>query len=80
MKKSILLLSVIGLSIMGCMKSKTCTCKDPGGTVLSQNTKKTSSKSDLQKFEDDCKKKATVTTIGSGSTATVITTPCEISE
>ena len=68
----ILTIAVIALlRLSACVKTKTCTCKDSNGTVVSQVTKKTTSRSEIQKFEDDCNKSKTT----NGTT----TTPCTLS-
>jgi hypothetical protein len=73
--KNILAFTIVVLVLNACMKSKTCTCKNSAGTVQSAVTKKTSSKSDLQKFEDDCKN-AKIQETSNGVVTT--STPCEL--
>ncbi len=76
MKKIIFMGVVLGFSLTSCMKSKTCTCKDGAGNVGFQQTKKTNSKKDLQKFEDDCKQKKTEVIVNN---VVIESIPCEIS-
>ncbi|MBL7909515.1 MAG: hypothetical protein JNJ41_00505 [Bacteroidia bacterium] len=70
MKKAIFTLAITTLTMTSCLKSRTCTCKDGSGTVVSQTTTKTN-KSGIKQFEDDCNKKK----VSSGTT----TYPCELS-
>lgn len=81
MKKSILFLFAICISSTSCLKTRSCTCKDPSGKITYNEVNKTRSKQEGVHFEDKClKKESTYYTIGSGSVATTQTTvPCEIS-
>ena len=76
MKKVILTLFISGSVFTSCMKSKTCTCKDASGTVVSQQTKKTNSKSDLNTFETNCKNAKIETKVNGVVTSSI---PCEVS-
>lgn len=75
MKRSILVLFIAGLSLTSCLKSKTCTCKNSSGTVVSQETRK-SNKSGLKEFEEECSKKKYETKTNGVVTSSI---PCELS-
>ena len=70
-KKLLLSALVVIVSLSSCVKKATCTCKDASGTVVSTTSRKTTSKSDIDKFKEDCKKSKYT----SGSTSI----PCEVS-
>lgn len=71
---------ILVVIVMGsCAKTKTCTCKDSWGTVNRTYQMKTNSKAKLQKFEEDCKKDGTITTVTTPTGSSTTTTPCEIS-
>lgn len=55
-KAQLLVLGSLALALSSCMKSKTCTCTDSSGKVVSEVTKKSTSKSALADFEESCKK------------------------
>lgn len=75
MKKSISILFISCISLASCMKSKTCTCKDSSGKVVSSETRK-SNKSGLKQFEEDCAKKKIENKVNG---VVVSSIPCEIS-
>ena len=77
----ILLLLAIQMCSTSCMKTTTCTCRDPGGVIKYNEINKTRSKQEKKHFENDCLAKESVYyTLGTGSTvATSTTVPCEIS-
>ncbi len=70
-KKLVLIAFVAIVSLSSCVKKATCTCKDGSGTVVSQTSRKTTSKSDIDKFKEDCKK--------SKYTSGTTSIPCEVS-
>lgn len=76
MKKTILFLAAVCLMCTSCLKSKTCTCKTESGDVFYEATKKTNNKSDLKKFEDECK---SIETSSQVNGSTVSKKACEIS-
>jgi hypothetical protein len=73
--KITIIFSALTLALTGCLKSTTCTCKDPSGKVVQQQTKKSLYKSDIKKYNEDCEKNGIKTTTSSGTTVT----PCEVS-
>lgn len=75
MKKIIMLFFASGLILMSCAKEKTCTCKDGSGTVVYQESRK-ASKSELDKFEQQCKNRKIETTVNGNVVSSV---PCQIS-
>ncbi|WP_317897779.1 hypothetical protein [Aurantibacillus circumpalustris] len=77
--KQTLLAVVAVMALSSCAKTRTCTCKDSDGNVVSSTSKKSNSSAQIKAFEDQCKKSSTTTnTYGtSGSSSTSI--PCELS-
>ncbi|MBK7309306.1 MAG: hypothetical protein KBG47_12210 [Bacteroidia bacterium] len=76
MKKLLLPLFILAITMTSCMKEATCTCKTASGTVLSTQTKKSTSKSDVEKFKTDCSAMKTQEKVNG---VVVSTTPCEVS-
>lgn len=78
MKKTTISIFILTLSCISCVKTRTCTCKDSSGNVILSTEKKSTNRSEINKFEDDCKKHQIVnTTSGSGGT-TSQSIPCEV--
>ena len=62
MKKVIIIVSTLGLTLTSCLKTKTCTCTMTGSNQAPAVTKRTSnSKKSLKDFEDACNKASTAT-------------------
>lgn len=81
MKNRILTLLAASIILTSCFKkiTKTCTCKNPWGQIVLQQTNETNDKKASKEFEDECRAKPnTYTSSGSNVATTSTTVPCEI--
>jgi hypothetical protein len=81
MKKTILFLFVACISSTSCKKKSSCTCKDPTGKIIYNETLETRSKMEKKHFEDKCLERGkTYYTVQTGTAAPTTTqVPCELS-
>lgn len=76
MKHPLFTLFVVAMATTSCMKEATCTCKTAGGTVMTTQTQKSTSRNEMEKFKNDCKAFIHEDTVNG---VVVPTNPCEVS-
>lgn len=76
MKKIIMVACICIVSLTSCLKKSTCTCKNEGGVEQSKISTTTNSKSNIKKYESNCRSQSVQTVRNGEVTAT---TPCEVS-
>lgn len=80
MKKIVLVLFAVCVSLTSCKKKTSCTCRDYTGKITYQEVNETRSKLEKKHFEEDCKEmESTSYSIGSGTNVTTYSNTCEIS-